>query len=388
MKPLRIVLCNAGFDTRLESREQLLDRYWHVPKLAEALADLGHQVTVVQAFHRNGSMRRGNVAINFIATESAGASTWSEISAADKLQPLLESFRPQIVHLFGLTMLQLRRSLGEWCRKQGAILTASFHGGRPRRNPFGRWRQRQALAKTSAFFFPTANSAELWRSARLLPNDASVTLLPEVSSPFSGIDKDSARQALGIDGHPVLAWSGQLNPSKDPITALQGMERILRSWPNAKMLMAYQSTELLPEVRAYLAQRQALADNVKLLGELEHSLMETLFSAADFFVHTSHREWGSNALVESISCGAIPVVTNIPSLRALTRNIEPAVLFPVGDFDSLAEQLVNIPLDAIDRLSGQVRSAFAKNLSYPAMAKSYSPVFEGLVYQHGTSPLS
>ena len=56
---MNVCLLNAGFDTRFTSAEQLLDFYQNVPNLAEALAEHGHQVVALQAFHRNESLRRG-----------------------------------------------------------------------------------------------------------------------------------------------------------------------------------------------------------------------------------------------------------------------------------------------------------------------------------------
>ena len=375
---LNICLLNAGFDTGLKSSELLLGRYWHVPKLAEALADHGHQVTVIQAFHRNEELQRGKVAIKFVAAESGERKEWAEITQIEDITRNLEVCQPDVMHFFGLTMLPLRRALGDWCTGCGIGLTASFHGGRPSRNPFGRWRQRRALAKTSAFFFPSASSATQWRSSGLVPDNAEVVLAPEVSSPFSGLRKQVAIKKLDVGDGPVFAWSGRLNSGKDPITTLKGIQRILQSWPNTQLLMAYQSDEILPEVRAVLEGDSELRNRVRLLGALEHADMETLFSAADFFVHSSRREWGSNSLVEAMSCGAIPVVSDIPSLRALTEHVAPAILFDVGDADGLARQVLELEKHELGGLSKQVKSAFNAHLSYPALAARYSAVFERL----------
>ena len=382
MKSTNVCLLNAGFDTGLKSPEQLLSRYWHVPQLAGALAEHGHQVTTIQAFHRNESLQRGKVAIELIATDNGASTEWAEITGFGDIARKLELYRPDIVHFFGLTMLPLRRALGRWCAERGVGLTASFHGGRPGRNRLILWRRRQTLRQTSAFFFSNVVAATQWRAAGLIPKTAQIVLLPEVSSPFTGVPKHTARRSLGVDGNPVFVWAGRLHPDKDPMTTLQGLQRIICSWPNAQLLMAFQSEEMLPEIEALLACDAALNRNVSLLGALKHSDMETLFSAADFFVHSSRREWGSNSLVEALSCGAIPVVSDIPSLRALTEAIEPAILFQVGDAEGLARQVLELQIDDLDRLSNKVKSAFDAHLSYPVLADKYSTVFESLVSEH------
>lgn len=382
MKPLKVCLLNAGFDTRLTSTAELLDFYQNVPGLAAALAEHGHQVTAIQAYHRDKSSQRGNVAVEFVATNTAGNKNWVEIERFSDIACRLELIQPDIVHFFGLTMLSLRKALGRWCENHGVKLTTSFHGGRPGRNPLSRWRQRRALGQTSAFFFSNTAVAKQWRAAGLIPKKAKITVVPEVSSPFAGMPRQSARESLGVHGSPVFAWSGRLHPDKDPLTMLRGFRRTTRNWPNAQLLMAFSSDEMLNEIEAFLERDATLKQRVTLMGMLDHSDMETLFSAADFFVHSSRREWGSNSLVEALSCGAIPVVSDIPSLRALTEHVEPAILFPVGDAKSLSHQVLKVSINDLEKLSQQVRSAFDEHLSYPVLATRYSAVFERLVGAH------
>jgi len=376
---MNICLVNGGFDRSLTSPEQLLGRYWHVPQLARALVEQGNNVTAIQAFHCNERLQRGEVTFEFVETTRRGSREWIEVSSFDDIASKLVSLQPDLVHVFGLTLRVLCRAAGRWCAEHGVGLTASFHGGHPSRNLIHRWRQRRALVRFSGFFFSTEFAAEQWINAGMLADSAQVTLVPEVSSPFAGIPKRAARKELGIDGSPILVWAGRMHPMKDPLTTLRGLLTVIRDWPEVKLLMAYQSEDMLTEVRSFLAANTALEKRVVLLGELEHSKMEVLFSAADFFVHSSRREYGSNALVEAMSCGAIPVVSDIPSLRALTEHIGPAVLFPAGDAAALARGLLNSRPQDMDRLTQKVKSAFNEHLSYRALAAKYSDVFKKLV---------
>jgi len=373
---VNVCLLNGGFDTWLTSAEQLLARYWHVPRLAEALAEQGHQVTVIQAFHRSESVRFANATIEFVEVHHDRDDQWAEIKQFADVASKLESKGPEVVHVFGLTLLPLCLAVGRWCTQHGVGATASFHGGRPGRNPLTWWRQRKALAAFSAFFFSNSASADQWRRAKLIPNGAEFIVVPEVSSPFTPMPKRAARETLQIDGEPLFVWAGRLHPMKDPLTTLRGFRGIVRSWPNARLVMVYQTEELLNEIKAFLARDEFLEQKVTMLGALEHKEMKSLFSAADFFVHSSRREHGSNVLIEALSCGAIPVVSNIPSLNALTESIDSAVLFDVGDADALTNGVLKFRLDDIGRLSEQVTSSFDAHLSYPALAARYTDTFE------------
>jgi len=373
---MNICLLNGGFDTWLTSTEQLLDRYWHVPRLAEALAEKGHQVTAIQAFHRSESVRSANATIEFLEVHYDRDDKWVEIKQFADVASKLELSRPDVVHVFGLTLLPLCLAVGHWCAQHGVIATASFHGGRPGRNPLTWWRQRKALAAFSAFFFSNSASADQWQRAKLIPNGAEIIVVPEVSSPFTPMPKRAARETLQVDGQPLFVWAGRLHAMKDPLTTLRGFRGIVRTWPNARLIMVYQTEELLNEIKAFLARDDFLEQRVTMLGALEHKQMKSLFSAADFFVHSSRREHGSNVLIEALSCGAIPVVSNIPSLKALTESIDSAVLFDVGDAGALTNGVLKFCLDDIDSLSEQVTTSFDAHLSYPALAAKYADTFE------------
>ena len=65
-----------------------------------------------------------------------------------------------------------------------------------------------------------------------------------------------------------------------------------------------------------------------------------LLSAVDFFLLGSHREGSGYALIEALACGATPIVSDIPSFRALAG---PAgALVPPGDPAAFADALVDL----------------------------------------------
>jgi glycosyltransferase involved in cell wall biosynthesis len=280
------------------------------------------------------------------------------------------------VHFLGLTVERPLRQVVGWAKKFGKAVTASFHGGEPRRNPLARFQQRQVFKGVSGLMFSAQSFADAWQTSGVIDRRAVIAILPEVSSPFSGIPKAEARRQLSIDGGPVFAWSGRLHPIKDPLTALKGFSRIIRKLPDARFLMAYLDAPLLAGVEQCLRASVALGARVTLLGRLPHEQIEVLFSAADCFVQSSLREFGGNSLVEALSCGAIPLVTDIPSFRTLTNNIGPAKLFACGDAIAMAAALDEIDMTRLEQLSARVRVSFNRYLSYSALAKGYLVVFE------------
>ncbi|MDH4053819.1 MAG: glycosyltransferase family 4 protein [Gammaproteobacteria bacterium] len=376
---MRICLFNPAFDRNLDTVECLQATYWHVFRLAEALCDLGHDVAIIQAFAEQGEFVAGRVpTYTVIASTKVPGGKGSTFEVTDYAAGigLMRHLNPDVVHLFGISLESPLRTIGEWTADAGKVLTISFHGGAPRRNPLARRKQKKNRRAVNAAFFSADSFAREWRD--LLPADARIRLAPELSSPFDGKPSREAREQWDIDGGPVFASCGRLHPLKDPLTMLRGFEQILAFAPHASLLMAYQTTELLPEVKAYLADHAEVSARVRLLGRLEHKDVEALFSASDFYLAASHREYGGNALVEALSCGCIPLVTDIPSFRELTRHVPGAGLYAAGNPAALVET-ARLALDTdIDEACREVKRAFERHLSYAALAKTYSEEFEKL----------
>ncbi len=356
---MKLCLFSATFDPDLASPEAVFQRHWHVVHLARALRGGGHQVGIVQVFDRVSEHR-----------DDDGSFRVTTVGLRDALQAL-EVFDPDAVHFFGVTLRAPLRHVARWATKAGRVATVSYHGGRPSRNPVSRWLHARALRGMSACMFPSTSSAALWQTAGMIGAHTAIHILPEVSSPFSGVPREQARHHLGLRGGPVFAWSGRLAPVKDPLTALEAFRRICRDCPDAQLLMAYQTSPLMPDVDAFLQRHPHMRERVRLMGALPHDQIEVLFSAADFFVQSSLEEIGGNSLVEALSCGAIPVVTDIPSFRMITEHIGPARSFACGDADGMAAVVADTLRADLSALSTQVKQDFEASLSYSVLARSY-----------------
>ena len=93
----------------------------------------------------------------------------------------------------------------------------------------------------------------------------------------------------------------------------------------------------------------------------------SLISAADIFVSGSHHEGSGYSLIEAMSCGVMPCVTNIPSFRAITGGI--GVLWAVGDADACAAALADLAARDRDSERERVRQRYADALSWESIGK-------------------
>src|SRR5437588_322062 len=139
------------------------------------------------------------------------------------------------------------------------------------------------------------------------------------------------RAIAAIAGDPAVLWVGRLDANKSPLTILDGIDRAARELPALTLTMVYGAGDLEDAVRSRVSGSPWLSAHVRLAGSVRHEELAAFYSAADLFTIGSHREGSGYALVEACACGLVPVVTDIPSFRAMTRDGTIGALWPVDD---------------------------------------------------------
>ena len=376
---MHICIINPYYDAVAETTLEVTGRYRHVEAIASALSRRGHQVTVIQAFGGNKTEHRNGVQFCYALTPQRSPSQLSGgIMGTDLLFPpnlksiidTLEEVQPDAVHMNGITLLQPLAAIGRWCASKRRPLTVSHHGGSPSRLPWVRTAHRKALSQCRAAFFTTEQHAEEWISSGLLRRDQLRTCM-EVSSTFAPADRVSARTKTNIHGNPVFVWNAGLHKRKDPLTALRGFSLIRKQWIEARLYMIYVSNEMEPELRKAIADDPCLRSGVEMRGFIPPPSVEDFLNSADFIVQSSLSEFSGYSILEAMACGVIPVVTDIPSFRAMTNSGRFGILFPRGDYESMARDVSKIDLAKIALFSQAVRAHFVQSLSYEALAKTY-----------------
>lgn len=376
---MRICLVNPYYQNVAVSALEITGRYRHVESLAAALARRKHDVVVVQAFHKHAVEHRNGAEFRYAKVPYRSVSRMSggvfglDLLMTGNLDAILDAIRdarPDVVHMNGLTLIQPLSAIGAWCARTGRPFTVTYHGGRPRRRPWLLPVQRRILERCHAAFFTTRRHAEPWVSAGLL-KDAQVIPCMEVSSTFSPAARAETRARTGMKGNPVFAWNARLHPVKDPLTALRGFSLIRRSLPDARLHMIYYTTEMETQVREAIASDPHLRGAVEMRGTIPPKAVEDFLNSADFLIQTSLQEVAGYSVLEAMSCGVIPIITDIPSFRAMTDGGRVGVLFPVADHNLMAERMLAIDLANIETLSRQVRAFFDQALSYDAIARTY-----------------
>ncbi|HYD23613.1 MAG TPA: glycosyltransferase family 4 protein [Croceibacterium sp.] len=365
---MRVVQINAAIDAHGRAPEELLQAWPTVPLVAEAVALAGAEVTVLQASRQAAALERHGVRYRFVAEprlatgNGPGLLPW-------RLAAEARALRPDAIHFNGLDYpLHLA-----WICRAGAPVLVQDHASKPGGKRAAL--RRPALRRVAGVAFTAEAQAEPWRRSGELPADVPVFAIPESSTLFTPGDRDEARHEARIHGDPALLWVGRLDANKDPLTILRAVRAASARLPGLQLWMAYGESELLPEIERALRSDAELAARVHLLGTVPHASMEALYRAADLFVLGSHREGSGYALIEALACGVTPVVSDIPSFRALTGDGAVGALAPCGDAEAFADRIVAL---AARPQRAAVLDHFARQLSPEAVGRQLVAAYRAI----------
>jgi len=240
------------------------------------------------------------------------------------------------------------------------------------------WRRplyRRAMAAAAGLAFCAAGQARSFIAAGLVHRRTQLHEIPESTSRFSPGDRRLARSATGVEGDPAVLWVGHLDANKDPLTVLAGISAAARALPRLRLYCCFGEAPLLPAVKARIASDARLQGRVQLLGCVPRERIELMMRAADLFVLGSHREGSGYALIEALACGLAPVVTDIPSFRALTGAGTVGRLWPCDDAAALCSALRSMARRTGPELRGAVRAHFERELSFDALGGKLAAMY-------------
>jgi glycosyltransferase involved in cell wall biosynthesis len=366
-----IVQISFFLDPQKRDPESLLRDWKTLRNVAHAASDADTRVTVIQASHAKALISDRGIDFYF-----------QPFGPAAPRQHRLELFRlagsleADMFHVHGLGFPRETEQLATACPKPPIL--AQDHADRPpvflRRMQF-----RRGYASLRGVTFTGLAKAQPYVEQKLFPPGIRMFDIPESSSHFSPGDQDEARRNSGLSGSPCVVWVGHLNANKDPLSVIDGVERAMQWLPDLHLWLVFRTSPLLNKVQERIRRSPALAGHIHLLGPVAHERLELLLRAADLFVVGSHSEGSGYALLEALSCGVPPVVTDIPSFRTLTADGKIGRLWPCGEPQQLANALRSIWSEPQQPLRDAVRSLFIRQLSFPALGAALRSAYREIL---------
>ena len=239
------------------------------------------------------------------------------------------------------------------------------------------WAARRGLRAAIAAAARTACSARAERDdlAAILPPGLHprLVVVPNgipIPPPTEPSRRRRARRALGLEDDELVAlFVGRLEPRKDPLTAIAATEEA-RAREAALVLLVAGTGPLGSRVAAHEG------DAVRTLGHRDD--VDELYAAADMFVAPSLREGMSFALLEAMSHGLVPVVSDGPGNAEAVGSA--GVVFPAGDEAALAARLRDLAADpaARARLGAAARDRVESAHGAPAFVRRMRELYAAI----------
>jgi glycosyltransferase involved in cell wall biosynthesis len=240
-------------------------------------------------------------------------------------------------------------------------------------------RARFVLTRAAAVIADGENLAE---AARRMGGGERVHLVPW------GVDLGRFR-ARGTRERGLLFSARMHEPVYDLPTVLQGVATELAADASARLVIAGDGS-LTPELERRAA-RVLPSGRYEFLGRIGLEAMIDWLGRAEIVISASRSDSTSQSLIETMACGAIPVVSDIEGNRPWVRDGEGARLFAPGDAAGLGRALRAARADpswaeAARRLN---RARVERDANASTNLRRIEQVFETLVARaRGVAPAS
>ena len=181
----------------------------------------------------------------------------------------------------------------------------------------------------------------------------------------------------------VAAFVGELHRPKGVFDLLHAAAEVERQGVAMTWLLIGKPTEA--EELKQLAGSLGILPRLRFLGQLED--VPSALAAADMFVHASHTEGLSRALLEGMAMGLPPVVTDISGSRDVIIDPRYGIVVPAKDPKSFAKGVLALASSADLRrdVGRRGRERIASHFTAERMAGEYHDLFSSLLAGKGSA---
>ncbi len=195
--------------------------------------------------------------------------------------------------------------LGRWLGKPVVVTARGSDLNLIPRHPLARRMIRWAASQAAASVGVSKALTEVLHGMGVAPERLHVMRNGVDGRRFRPVPQAQAREAIGIEGAPILLSVGNLVKAKGHHIAIEALASVKLDHPQARLIIVGKG----PERQSLQAtvERLGLADQVRFAGFLPNDQLFQWYSAADVLILASSREGWPNVLLESMACGT-PVV--------------------------------------------------------------------------------
>lgn len=373
MSNLHIANVLHFYDSGKEARE-LIEHYHSVYFLNNALSKKGIRISQFQRFHSDAFHTVNNVDYYFIADRgNEQTRKWqSRRSFNRKVSEICKTKNVQLIQAHNAFSTMAHHNLQGL--NKGIPYVVQDHSGlnQLKHTLF----LKTFLSNIDAMQFSAPGMEQPWVEANVLNNSQCYHIM-EASSEWRF--DESLTDHSNESASPMFVWVGHLNENKNPLCVLRAFANYKKHNPDFLLKMIFKEAPLENEVKRFLNEHE-LTEQVKLIGPQKRSELKSCFHEADYFIAASYKEGSGYSLIEALSCGLIPILSEIPSFIELTKKQSIGHLYPCNDHNRLSEILAKLPVTRKNvEEKKEIVSFFQKHFSYEALAEQTLEMYEALI---------
>lgn len=197
----------------------------------------------------------------------------------------------------------------------------------------------------------------------------------EIISNGVKIPKKHIRKSENID--PSIVFLGRIVENKGIFDVIPLISKIKTLEPNVKLHICGSGEEkkLLNIIKKY-----DVNDNVVMHGWVDNSSKEKIFKNCSFFILTSYFEAMPMSLLESMSYGLIPFVSNVGSISEIVKNDYNGKIYNLKDIDKIPYDFINIykNFENLHRLSENAYKTVCENYNLEKNVSNVIRIYDEL----------
>jgi glycosyltransferase involved in cell wall biosynthesis len=186
---------------------------------------------------------------------------------------------------------------------------------------------------------------------------------------FRPLDRMAARNRWGAEGRTIVSVGGLIERKGHHLVI-----EALKSLPGASLLIAGEGEE-----HAALERRIAglgLTGRARLVGQVAHESLPSLYNAADALVLASSREGWANVLLEAMACGTPVAATDVWGTAEVVQAPEAGVLVQERSAAGIAAGLKTLFANPPDRAATRT---YAEGFGWEPTTDGQLRIFERLI---------
>ncbi len=202
---------------------------------------------------------------------------------------------------------------------------------------------------------------------------------------FRPVDRDAAREMLGLSERPTVIYVGRLVARKGVDTLVEAFALLPRHL-DARLVIVGGEPEASPEAArlAALAEERDVSERVRFAGSRPQGDLRHYYGAADVAVSVPHYEPFGMTPLEAMACAKPILGSRVGGIKTSVADGETGYLVPPRDPEALAERVLRLLSDPAlrFRLGHDARHRIEEHYTWERVANLAADAFSEVALSH------